>query len=87
MLFEESEESSGVLGLGACAGRVAEFPQTVVRPQFGWNLVAGDATETDGYAYFANTYRVTQAPEGWSASWSAHGGRFIAAMRRGDVLA
>ena len=87
MLFEQSEESPGVTGLGVCAGGVTEFPNSVVRPQFGWNVVAAGAADDGGYAYFANTYRVTQAPEGWDVSWSEHGGRFVAAMRRGGVLA
>ena len=87
MLFERSEESPGVSGIGVCAGEVTEFPDSVVRPQFGWNLVVGGAIGDGGYAYFANTFRVTRSPDDWEVLWSEHGGRFVAAMRRRGVLA
>ena len=87
LLFEASDESPGVAGLGVAPGAITEFPGVVQRPQFGWNIVEVGAVEERGYAYFANSYRATGAPEGWLASWSEHGGPFLAAMRRGCVLA
>ena len=57
-------------------------------PQFGWNEVqpAEDARLLEGgYAYFANSYRATEAP-GWTVAPATHGGRFVAAMERGNVL-
>ncbi len=42
---------------------------------------------TDGYAYFANSYRVTERPAGWSVAMADHGGPFVAAMEKGSVVA
>ena len=87
LLFERSEESPGVEGLAVVPGAITELPDTVQRPQFGWNMVNPGAIERGGYAYFANSYRATVAPGGWRASWADHGGPFVAAMERGRVLA
>jgi imidazole glycerol phosphate synthase glutamine amidotransferase subunit len=88
LLFEESEESAGVRGLGIVSGRVGRFTGEVRVPQFGWNEVRPDADarllET-GYAYFANSYRATAAP-GWTVARATHGGSYVAAMERGNVL-
>jgi imidazole glycerol phosphate synthase glutamine amidotransferase subunit len=39
LLFEESDESPGVRGLGVVPGRVGRFSGAVRVPQFGWNRV------------------------------------------------
>ncbi|MBA2665218.1 MAG: imidazole glycerol phosphate synthase subunit HisH [Bradymonadaceae bacterium] len=89
LLFEESDESPGIRGLGLLPGRVTRFPNAVRVPQFGWNAVEpgeGCRFLEPGYAYFANSYRVTQLVHGWSGAFSDHGGPFVAAMERGPVL-
>ncbi|MEK0082494.1 imidazole glycerol phosphate synthase subunit HisH [Benzoatithermus flavus] len=88
LLFERSEESPGVPGLGVVPGEVGRFPADVRVPQFGWNHVrAGEDSRLleDGYAYFANSYRATEAP-GWTIATATHGGPFVAAMERGNVI-
>lgn len=90
LLAEASDESPGARGLGALAGRAIRFPATVRVPQIGWNRVtpdAGCAFLEPGFAYFANSYRLSEAPAGWSAAWAEHGDRFVAALARGRVLA
>ncbi len=90
MLCETSEESEGVAGLGVVKARATRFEGNVAVPQLGWNRVAADAgcrLLDDGYAYFANSYKLDGAPDGWSAATSDHGGPFVAAMERGNVLA
>lgn len=90
LLGGQSEESPGVTGLGVIETPVAHFPPSVRTPQFGWNKVEpgeGFGLARTGYAYFANSYRLTECPRGWSPAWSEHGGPFIAAMRRGNLLA
>lgn len=90
LLFASSDESPGVDGLGVIDGHVGAFAEGVTTPQFGWNRVepADRLDHLDaGDAYFANSYRVSEAPAGWSVAWADHGGRFVAAMERGDVLA
>lgn len=90
LLADASEESPGATGLGAVPGRVTRFPEPLRVPHFGWNRVEPDgACELiePGFAYFANSYRLTSAPPGWSAAWTQYGGPFIASVERGNVLA
>lgn len=89
LLFEASEESPGVAGLGAIPGEIGRFAGEGVRvPQFGWNRVRpGEDCSLleEGYAYFANSYRALAAP-GWAVAHGEHGGRFVAAVERGNVI-
>lgn len=90
ILAKGSEESEGAGGLGVLDQEVGRFPGTVRVPQMGWNEVKsgpGCRYVTDGWAYFANSYRFDQLPDGWFGAWADHGGEFVAAMERGDVLA
>ena len=90
LLATTSEETDGIEGLDHIGARVIRFPGTVLVPQLGWNQVVADAgcrLLSDGWAYFANSYRIDQAPEGWSVARSDHGGLFVAALEQGDVLA
>lgn len=84
-----SEENPGVPGLGVFPGKLEAFPRSVAVPQLGWNTVRA-ATDsrylTTGSAYFANSYRLVAVPEGWTPSFSDHGGPFVAALERGAVL-
>jgi imidazole glycerol-phosphate synthase subunit HisH len=88
LLFEASEESPGVEGLGVIPGRVGRFGGGVRVPQFGWNRVRpeeGCDLLEEGHAYFANSFRAEEAP-GWKVAWGEHGGRFVAAVERGAVV-
>lgn len=90
VLAMSSEESPGVPGLGVLQTRVRRLSGAPRIPQLGWNHVEADAgcrLLTSGAAYFANSYCLTEAPDGWSAAWSYHGGRLVAAIERGPVLA
>jgi imidazole glycerol phosphate synthase glutamine amidotransferase subunit len=90
LLCRSSEESPGVQGLGVVAADVARFNGDVRVPHLGWNAVVPDEgfdAAEGGFAYFANSYRVTEAPAGWKLAWSDHGGKFAAALQRGAVLA
>lgn len=90
LLCATSEESPGVPGLGVLDVAVGRFPADVITPQMGWNRIAprpGCRYLRPGHAYFANSYRLESAPAGWNAAWSEHGGRFVAALEAGDVVA
>jgi len=90
VLARSSEESPGVAGLGVLPVRVARFKAGTRVPQLGWNRVEADPgcrLLSSGAAYFANSYRLVEAPAGWQVAWSDHGGRFVAAIERGAVLA
>jgi len=91
MLCRSSEEAPGVPGLGVIDAEVRRFTVGMRTPHFGWNRVesGGDSgtVRQAGYAYFAHSYRVETAPAGWHAATADHGGRFVAALERGGVLA
>jgi len=90
LLGAESDESPGVGGLALFAARATRLGPAVRVPQLGWNRVQpdGECRQVQaGYAYFANSYRLTSCPAGWHAAWAEHGGRFVAALERGPVLA
>lgn len=89
LLFEESEETPGVEGLGIVPKGARRFPPTVRVPQLGWNSIkADDGTHLvrGGFAYFANSFRVPDRPGGWKCGMASHGQPFIAAMERGNLL-
>jgi imidazole glycerol phosphate synthase glutamine amidotransferase subunit len=92
MLGAGSEESPGVPGLGILPCRAARFDAGVRIPHMGWNRVTGEHFG-EGYAYFANSYRIDEIQGaaletlGWRVAWTGHGGRFVAAVARGSVLA
>lgn len=91
LLTQASEESPSVRGLGIVQGTVRRFarrPDLRV-PQFGWNRVAAASgarvLDEAGDAYFANSYRLGEAPPDCQAAWAEHGGPFVAAIERGAL--
>ena len=89
LLFETSDESPGAEGLAVIPGHVGRFGDGVRVPQFGWNEVRPEPAcrvLEPGHAYFANRYRALAAP-GCLIATAEHGGRFVAALERGALLA
>ncbi|MEE8406771.1 MAG: imidazole glycerol phosphate synthase subunit HisH [Acidimicrobiia bacterium] len=90
LLCEKSEESPGFSGLGVVRGTVTRLPQDLTVPQLGWNRVTPESAARflrPGWAYFANSYRLGSASDGWVCAKTEYGGSFVSAMERGDVLA
>lgn len=91
LLCEGSEESPQAHGLGVVPGRAERFDAGLRVPQLGWNQVTpapdGRFVPEGGYAYFANSYRLTTPPDGWRVATADYGGTFVAAMERGRILA
>jgi imidazole glycerol phosphate synthase glutamine amidotransferase subunit len=90
LLCRSSEENPDSRGLGVIDATVGRFDDGLRVPQLGWNEVAprpGSRFLEPGWAYFANSYRLTQAPEGWIAAYTDYGRSFVSAMERGEVLA
>lgn len=87
-----SDEAPGVPGLGVFGGIVGSYESGEEGwrvPQMGWNLVTpaeGCEIVPRGYAYFANSYRLTTAPDNWQPVWCDYAGRFLAAVERGPVV-
>ncbi|MFT4541443.1 MAG: glutamine amidotransferase [Planctomycetota bacterium] len=89
LLCEGSDESVGTRGLGAVPGIVSPFPEGAPVPQLGWNWVepAGCELIEAGHAYFANTYRLQDKPDGWSCAQTNYSTPFVSALERGPILA
>lgn len=89
-LASSSEESPGASGLGALEGSIYRFDEDLIVPQLAWSQVMPDPASRfvePGWAYFANSYRLTEAPEGWASSTATYGKPFVAALERDGVLA
>ncbi|MFT6398898.1 MAG: imidazole glycerol phosphate synthase glutamine amidotransferase subunit [Bradymonadia bacterium] len=87
LLAARSEESPGVDGIGILDVSVSALPQTVRTPQMGWNQVTAFGGLEAGPAYFANSFSLDRAPDGWSTGLSTHGREFPAAIAKGNVMA
>lgn len=90
LLCISSEESPGVQGLGIIDEHISRIPDSVRVPQLGWNRVepAGDTRLLrPGWAYFANSYRLIDVPDGWLGATAEYGGEFTAAVERDAQLA
>lgn len=91
LLCESSEEArSESRGLGIVPGRLRRFPDQVRVPQLGWNRVRVEGQArflADGAAYFANSFRLPDVPEGFTCALAEHSGPFVAALERGRLLA
>lgn len=90
LLCDSSTETPGSVGLGVVKQTVQRFSESVRVPHLGWNRVepgTDSAYLEPGWAYFANSYRITSLPEGWAGASTDYDGEFVAAMERGAVLA
>jgi len=90
LLAATSEENPDARGLGVVPATATAFRDGLRVPHLGWNRVtAGDCCSllTDGDAYFANSYKLDEVPDGWDGATTDHGGSFVAALERGPMLA
>lgn len=89
LLCETSEESESAIGLGVLPLRIERFDNDVQVPQLGWNEVCpqSDGPLVRGEAYFANSYRLVEPPQGWGYAETDYGGKFISSVWRGRTLA
>jgi glutamine amidotransferase len=93
LLFEGSDESPGIEGLGVLPGWLRLLPDGVKRPQMQWNLLERrgacrlltDAPDP-AWAYFVHSYAAETDDEIVSATCD-YGGPVVAAVERGPVWA
>lgn len=92
-LFESSEESPGVAGLGVLAGTVTKFMPTkgLSVPHMGWNTLQTRRPSAlledieDERFYFVHSFRVEDSEDG--LAMTTHGSPFVAVAQRGNLLA
>jgi len=94
LLFEESEESPGVRGLGVMPGRVVRFSRGVKVPHMGWNdiRVVRDHPVLSGigdgsYFYFVHSYFVAPDRDGHRLTVTAYGEEFTSGVAEGNLVA
>lgn len=95
MLFESSEESPGVSGLGWLPGRVVRFPASVGKvPHMGWNRVVWREEARarlggleDDYFYHVHSFYPEQAKEVEACATTYGGVRFPSGIFVGRALA
>jgi imidazole glycerol-phosphate synthase subunit HisH len=90
LLAESSEENPGIDGLGIIPGVIKKLRRAPRVPHLGWNdiqVTGGCELLSSGYAYFANSYYLSNAPEGWNVAHTTYGETFISAIEKGTILA
>jgi glutamine amidotransferase len=94
MLFDGSDESPDVPGLGVVAGRVTRLPDAVRLPQIGWNTLEvragsrlGAGLGPEPWLYFVHTYAPVPCDDDVVAGWCVYGRRFAAAIEAGPLWA
>ena len=96
LLFESSEESEGVKGLGILPGRIVRLPEEagLKIPHVGWNslqfpnpgrLFAGISEEA--YVYFVHSFYLQAEDPGIVTAVTEYGTRIHASVEKGNVFA
>lgn len=94
LLFESSEESPGVKGLGVLAGEVMRFPSSALKvPHMGWNnlealrgpLYSGLSEQT--MMYFVHSYYPAPSDSHLVSAICKYGLPFAASVSRGALHA
>ena len=88
VLFEKSEESPGIKGLGIFEGKVVKFKNGKV-PQIGWNNIISNNKEImkNGFAYFVNSYYAAPEDSNVVLAKTDYFGEFASAIQRDNVIA
>ena len=96
LLFERSEESPGVEGLGILKGEILRIPETpgLKIPHMGWNSLDfrnnGRLFENlpeESYVYFVHSYYLRAADEKIVTAVTEYGTQIHASVEQGNVFA
>lgn len=96
LLFESSEENTGVSGLGILKGKVLRIPERpgIKVPHMGWNSLdirqgtrLFDGIRQGEYVYFVHSYYLKADREEIVAASAEYGVRIHAAVEQGNVYA
>jgi glutamine amidotransferase len=95
LLFESSEESPGVSGLGILPGKVVKFRGTKRIPHMGWNTVKKSAAvapyfkglKADDRFYFVHSYFPVPEKKSDTAVTTSYGKAFCSGAARDNVFA
>lgn len=96
LLFEESEESPGVEGLGILKGKILRIPESpgLKIPHMGWNSLElknngrlFEGLPQESYVYFVHSYYLKAADEGIVTAVTEYGIHIHASVEQGNVFA
>lgn len=97
LLFEESEESPGVKGLGLLEGKIVKIPDrggTLKIPHMGWNSLSfprkGDlfrGIEKEAYVYFVHSYYLQAKHEEDVVARTEYGTQLDVAVEKNNIYA
>lgn len=93
LLFESSEESPGVDGLGIFKGSVVKIPEHGLKiPHMGWNNISLTKKsrilpQKKPYVYFVHSYYINAQDKSDVSAYTEYGERLDVAVERGNVFA
>ena len=96
LLFDRSEESPGILGLGILKGEILRIPEKegLKIPHMGWNSLELQnngrlfrGIEGQPYVYFVHSYYLEASDEGIVRAAAEYGTRIHASVEQGNVFA
>jgi glutamine amidotransferase len=95
LLFEESEESPGVNGLGIFKGKVKKFTSNRLKiPQIGWNSInikkqdqVLSNIKDKSYFYFVHSYYVVPEEENIILTTTGYGKEFVSGIAKDNLVA
>ena len=96
LLFEESEETPGVTGLGILKGRIKKIPSidNIKIPHMGWNSIdIKDGAKLfrrmskQEYVYFVHSYYLEAEDENIVAATTEYGTHIHASVESGNIFA
>lgn len=96
ILFESSEESPGVAGLGLLRGKIVRIPagEGLKIPHMGWNSLTIHRTRglfaripADPYVYFVHSYYLRAEDESIVSATTEYGVTIHAAVQKDNLLA
>ena len=96
LLFESSEESEGVKGLGILPGKIVRIPDApgLKIPHIGWNSLKFPSEGTlfqgiaeDAYVYFVHSYYLQAEEEEIVKATTEYGVTIHASVEKGNVFA
>lgn len=96
LLFDSSEESPEVQGLGVFKGKVVRFRGNYKVPHMGWNSISFaqekhcpifKELKSGDYMYFTHSYYVCPEDRDLSIAFTRYGENFVSAIWKGNVFA
>lgn len=96
LLFESSDESPGVQGLGLCKGKIVHIPRTqdLKIPHMGWNSLQYDhpgrlfeGIPEGSYVYFVHSYYLQAQDEEIVKASTQYAAHIHASVEQGNVFA